>query len=250
MSPRSGMLDRAVAILGLFSETHVEWKVADIATAVDLPIPTTYRIVGTLSTQGLLRPTTTGYRLGAAALDLGRRAAAGFDLGSAIGGELRALAAETRETCVLAVLDESSRVAICVDRVDSAQPVRLSLEVGRRIPLHAGASSKALLAHAPLAVREAILGGPLPQLAPRTVVSTAELSEELENIRTVGFSVSREETNEGAWGVAAPILGRGGVLLGSIGMVAPLSRFTDDALAEAQIDVVSSAKRAATSLTG
>jgi DNA-binding IclR family transcriptional regulator len=238
------MLERSLAILALFTETRVEWRVADVAEAVDLPVPTAYRIVHALVAQGLLRQTPTGYRLGSTALDLGRRAAAGFDLGSAVGRELRALADATQETGVLSVLDEAARVAVCVDRVDSAQPVRLSLEIGRRVPLHAGAASKALLAFAPVVVREAVLADPLPKVGPGTLTSRRALARELDTIREQGYAVSREETNEGAWGVAAPILGVGDVLLGSIGMVGPLVRCTPRALEDAQRDVLASARRA------
>ena len=249
-SSRAGMLERSLAILALFTETRVEWRVPEIADAVGLPIPTTYRIVGSLVAQGLLRPTTGGYRLGSAALGLGRRAAAGFDLGSAVGAELRALARATQETGLLSVLDEGARTAVCVDRVDSAQPLRLTLEVGRRVPLHAGAASKALLASGPATVREAVLAGPLPRLGPGTLTSAAALSEQLDEIRDVGYAVSREETNEGAWGVASPILGVGAVLLGSIGIAGPLVRCTPETLELARREVLASARRAETVLGG
>jgi DNA-binding IclR family transcriptional regulator len=249
MSTRTGILERSLAILALFTETRVEWRVPDVAEAVDLPVPTAYRLVGTLVAQGLLRPTAGGgHRLGSAALDLGRRAAAGLDLAGVVGRELRALAEATQETCVLSVLDEAARVGVCVDRVDSAQPLRLSVEVGERIPLHAGAASKALLAFGPVAVREAVLAGPLPRLGPATLTSPAAVQDELDAVRAAGYAVSREETDEGAWGVAAPILGVGGVLLGSIGMAAPLVRCTPEALEAARVDVLASARRAESAL--
>ena len=249
-SSRAGMLERSLAILALFTETRVEWRVPEVAAAVGLPVPTTYRIVSSLVTHALLRPTSGGYRLGSAALDIGRRAAAGFDLGSALGRELRVLAEATQETGLLSVLDEGARTAVCVDRVDSAQPLRLTLEVGRRIPLHAGAASKALLAFAPAPVRGAVLAEPLPRLGPGTITSSAALDAELDEIRAVGYAVSREETNEGAWGLAAPILGVDGVLLGSIGMAGPLVRCTPDTLESARREVLASAHRAEATLLG
>lgn len=242
LTSRAGMLERSLAILALFTETRVERRVPELAEALDLPVPTTYRIVGSLVAHGLLRPTPGGYRLGSAALDLGRRAAAGLDLPSAAGRELRALAEATGETCVLSVLDDVD--GVCVDRVDSVQPLRLSVEVGQRMPLHAGAASKALLAFAPLSVREAVLSGPLPALGPATLTSAAALASEIDEIRTLGYAVSREETDDGAWGLAAPILGAGGVLLGSIGMAGPLVRCTPEAMETARREVLASARRA------
>jgi DNA-binding IclR family transcriptional regulator len=241
---RPGMLERSLGLLAQFTETRVEWRVPELADAVSLPVPTAYRIVGSLVAQGLLRPTAGGYRLGSAALDLGRRAAAGFDLGSAVGVELRSLAAATHETGLLSVLDEGARTAVCVDRVDSEQPLRLTLEIGRRVPLHAGAASQALLAFGPVPVREAVLDGPLPELGPGTITSAGALRDEIDAVLHAGYAVSREETNEGAWGLAAPILGVGGVLLGSIGMAGPLVRCTPDSLETARREVLASARSA------
>src|SRR3989304_5559641 len=56
------------------------------------------------------------------------------------------LAFEVSETATLSVFDRYRLAALCIDRVEASQPLRLSLEVGALVPLHAGAASKALLA--------------------------------------------------------------------------------------------------------
>jgi DNA-binding IclR family transcriptional regulator len=95
-----------------------------------------------------------------------------------------------------------------------------------------------------------VLAQPLPRLGPGTITSSAALDAELDEIRAVGYAVSREETNEGAWGLAAPILGMDGVLLGSIGMAGPLVRCTPDTLESARHEVLASAHRAEATLVG
>ena len=94
------------------------------------------------------------------------------------------------------------------------------------------------------AIAEAVLAGDLPSLGPGTLTTSTALADELATIRAAGYAVSREETDEGAWGVAAPIRGVGGVLLGSIGMAGPLVRCTPDALEAARVAVLASARRA------
>ena len=80
-------------------------------------------------------------------MSLGHRAAAGFDLRHELHAELEQVAAETtRETALLSVLEPRRPAVLCIDRVEAPQPLRLSLEVGTVVPLHAGATSKALLA--------------------------------------------------------------------------------------------------------
>ena len=118
---------------------------------------------------------------------------------------------------------------MCIDRVESTHPLRLSLEVGRLTPLTAGASAKALLAFLPPTEIRVVLDRPMERLAPGTLTAPDALLEELEAIRQRGYATSREETDASAWGVAAPIRSRDGYAVAAIGLAGPLSRLSDRA---------------------
>ncbi len=247
--PRQPPLARALAVLDLFTETEPEWATAEIATAAGLPVSTTYRIVATLESQGLLRPVGAGrFRLGAAAVSLGHRASAGFDLRRDLHPRLEEVAAATRETALLSVFEPRRLGVLCIDRVEAPQPLRLSLEIGTVVPLHAGATSKALLAFLPADVLEEALARPLAAVGPGTITDPAALRAELAAIRERGWAVSREETNAGAWGAAAPVLSRDGVALAVIGMAGPLARHSEAAEQAACHAVVTASHNSAKSL--
>ena len=228
------VLEKALDVLALFGG-RAEWAESEVARELELPTSTAHRILRTLEGRGYLARTGGGrYRLGPAAAALGR----GADGTDALRPALARLAAETGETAVLGVAGGGG--LLVVDRIESAAPLRLSLEVGAVVPLHAGATSRALLAHLPPADVERVLAGPLPRLAPGTITDPVALRAELERVRARGYATSREETNAGAWGVAAPVLGPGGQARAVLAVVAPLARHSR----RAERDAVAAVTRA------
>ncbi|MQA74337.1 MAG: IclR family transcriptional regulator [Solirubrobacterales bacterium] len=191
-----------------------------------MPTATAHRIVRALEARSYLARVESGYRLGFAAIDLGRRATASVDLRSRVGGVLRELARTTGETALLTVYDESRHGSLCVDRIETTHSLRLAIEIGRVTPVHAGASAKALLAFLEEPIVEEVLSRDLEPLAPGTVTDPETLRRQLEEIRAQGWASSYEENNIGAWGLAAPILIGGGVVA-SIGFAAPTARHSD-----------------------
>src|SRR5207249_1022570 len=99
-----------------------------------------------------------------AARSLGERARLGADLRRASLPVLERLARETDETALLTVPSERRDASVCLERVESPQPLRLSVEPGRQLPLHAGASQKALLAFMAEEDVSRVLARPLERL--------------------------------------------------------------------------------------
>jgi DNA-binding IclR family transcriptional regulator len=97
-------------------------------------------------------------------------------------------------------------------------------------------------------VLASVMAAPLERLAPGTITDPDELEHEVAHIREQGWAASREETNAGAWGVAAPVLSREGTALAVIGMAAPLSRHSTAAEATARAAVLSAAAESARDL--
>ena len=121
------VLERALAVLDCFTENDPERSTTEVAAVVGLPVSTTYRIVNALEAQGLLRPVGGGrFRLGAAAVSLGHRAAAGFDLRRDLHGRLEQVAERTRETALLSVF-EPRRPGCSVHRSGGGSPAAAAL---------------------------------------------------------------------------------------------------------------------------
>jgi DNA-binding IclR family transcriptional regulator len=220
------VLDRAFAILRLFTELAPTWSLSEIARALTLKTSTAYRTIRALKREGYLGrdESSKRYHLGMAALELGSRAQKSMALTSPASNALRWLSFVTGETAFLIVLSEDRRYSVCIDRIEGNQPLRLTVDPGRRIPIHAGSGQKVLLAYMPERDVETILAGPLPRLSKNTITNPALLRSDLAGIRDRGWSISFEETEEGTWAMAIPILDATGHAAAAVAVAGPVLR--------------------------
>jgi DNA-binding IclR family transcriptional regulator len=225
--PAFQVLERTFGILEVFSEARPEWSTTDIARALSLPVPTVHRILAALRRLGYVsqHEETRRFRLGAAALSLGERARAVADLRPVAIGPLRRLSDATGETALLTVLTPERDRGVCLERVETPQPLRLSVQPGRQLPLHAGASQKALLAFMPDSEIERLIEGPLERFCQATITDPVALRRELAAIRARGWASSYEETNVGVWGIAIPVLSDSDVVC-AVGIAGPSPRLS------------------------
>lgn len=223
--PAFQVLERTFGILEVFSEARPEWTTTDIARRLGLPVPTVHRILAALRRLGYVsqHEETKRFRLGLGALSLGERARAVADLRPVAIGPLRRLSEATGETALLTVLTPERNRGVCLERVETPQPLRLSVQPGRQLPLHAGASQKALLAFMPRDDIERVLADPLERFCTSTITTPAALRRELATIRGRGWASSYEETNVGVWGVAVPVLSESDVVC-AVGIAGPSAR--------------------------
>jgi DNA-binding IclR family transcriptional regulator len=225
--PAFQVLERTFGILEVFTESQPEWSTTGIAHQLDLPVPTVHRILAALKRLGYVsqHEETRRFRLGLAALSLGERARGLADLRPVAVGPLRQLSDATGETALLTVLNPARDRSVCLERVETSQPLRLSVQPGRQLPLHAGASQKALLAFMPADQIDALAAQPLERLCTATITSRSALHRELTAIRARGWSSSYEETDIGVWGVAIPVLSADDVIC-AVGIAGPSPRLT------------------------
>jgi DNA-binding IclR family transcriptional regulator len=214
----------------LFGADQPEWGTSEVARAARLPVPTAHRILAALTGRRYLArdERTRRFRLGPAALELGGRARAVLDLRQAALPVLRRLARETDETALLTVPNSERDRSVCLERVESSQPLRLSVEPGRRLPLHAGASQKALLAFLAEEEIERVAAGSLERLCGATITDADALRANLAEVRERGWAISFEETNVGVWGVAVPLLDEDGTAVAAVGLAGPSARLSPD----------------------
>ena len=221
-------VDRLVRILDSFSPEHPTWSLAQLSVHLDLPKSTLHRFLTSLEAHGILRRDRDDrqWRLGYRLSIWGSLAAESTTLRHIARPVMRDLVEATGETAILTVCHDQT--IICIERVETAHPVRMTLEVGtRRLP-HAGASSKVLMAYLPEEEIQAIIRDQgLPKLCTNTITDPEDLLTELARIRAHGHAESYEETDQGAWGVATPIHDRNGALVAAIGIAGPISRLAD-----------------------
>lgn len=213
---------RALDVLCAFERPPHEFGPSELARRLGMTKNHVFRVLKTLEAHGFVTRADERYRVGMRALQVGQLALKQMDLLRVAHPVVVALHEQTGETVHLAVLDE--REAICVDRIESVHPVRLSAEVGRRFPMHAGACPKVLLAFMPERERRDVFARELTAFTPYTTVDPVALERELDEIRANGYSIGDQDLDLGAAAVAAPIRDFSGQVVGAISVAGPLNR--------------------------
>jgi DNA-binding IclR family transcriptional regulator len=197
---------RAAAILEVLAENgQVAAGPSELARRLGLPKSSIANICGALADAGLVRRVGTGFTLGRKLAELGGAYLTSVDLVQEFYEACAELPAGSEETVQLAVLDGIEMTYLA--RHDGKQPVRLTSQIGRRLPASVTATGKAALASIDEAeVRRRYDGRVLPALTDRSLATLDALLDDLAVIRERGYSMDDEETVEGVvcFGVSIP----------------------------------------------
>ncbi len=213
---------RVLAVLAAFDASHQRLTLTEIARRADLPLATAHRLVAeVVAWGGLRRCDDGGYEIGRRLWDIGILAAVQRDLREVALPYLQDLHAATGETVHLAVRDDLS--ALYVERIVARRSAQVLSRTGTRLPLHATAVGKVLLAHAPADVVRAALAAPR-RVTAHTITEPGRLGRELAECRRRGWARTAQEMTLGAWSLAVPIrTGRGetehGDVVAALGVV-------------------------------
>src|SRR5688572_18858535 len=206
---------RVLRILEAFEAAPGSLSLTQIADAAELSLPTAHRLVHELTGWGALQRDPTGrYQVGLRLWEVAQQG--GRQLRDAARPHLQDLFSLTQETAHLAV--RKGRDALYIDRVYGSKRVPRASRVGGRLPLHATAVGKVLLAYEERWIREAYVAGPLAAPTARTHIHPARLLEELERIREQGHATTFEEVRPGACSIAVPVLGSPDSALAALGL--------------------------------
>lgn len=220
--------ERTLDLLLAFLREGRPLGISELGRAVGLPKATVHRLVSVLTVRGFLSrdPAGAQYRLGLTAFRLGAVFLTQTHVREAALPVIHALARETGETVNLNVVIDRHRV--CIEKVESTHDIRHAVELGRPMPLYAGASGKVLLAHLSEAEVQAVIAAGLDRLTGRTVVEPARLRRSLADIRRRGVAVTSDERVEGASAVSAPVRDAAERVVAGLTISGPTYRFTPD----------------------
>jgi IclR family pca regulon transcriptional regulator len=226
-------LAKGLRILALFSERRPQLKLSDIVAALALPMPTAFRLVATLESEGYLERLPDGaVRPSAAVLTLGFAALRGLDLVRTSTLILRELAGRTGQTVNLGVLSRDQ--VVYVARVhDDAQLVTANLTVGSTLPAPFTSMGKVLLAFAEGDAATAFEPAAVPGTwGPNAVRTPAALRKQLARVRRDGYAVQDEEVASGLRSIAAPVRGEDGSVIAAVNVAVRASAFALDDMVE------------------
>jgi DNA-binding IclR family transcriptional regulator len=224
-------VERTAAVLSAFARSEQQTLgVTEIAQELDISKAVVHRILNSLRSAGFIDvdSTTRRYLLGPTALDIGLAFLRHVDVRELARPVLRELSDQTEETATLSI--RSGQHRIYIDQVTPTREVKMTVALGKAFPLHAGSSSKSLLAYLPQhEIDEYLERADLEPLTDLTITDAADLRAELADVRTRGFAASRGERQSGAGSVAAPILDHNGYPVASMSLCGPVERFQKEA---------------------
>ena len=231
-----GTVGKALDVLDMVASHGRPARFSDLLEKSPYPKATLYRFLQTLTHQGMLShdPETGSYALGVRLVRLAHAAWAQSSLAPIARPHVDSLAAETGETIHLAQLDNGQ--VLYVDKRNARQPVEMFAQAGKVGPAYCTGVGKAMLAFLPPdQLQSAIARQSFHRHTEHTLASPEALLAELAAIRARGFAYDREEHEPGIICCAAPILSRGGRVLGAISVTSTTAR-TSLAAIEAGID--------------
>ncbi|MBD3728193.1 MAG: IclR family transcriptional regulator [Sphingomonadales bacterium] len=204
-------VDRAFLIIQAFNHQKPVMTLAEIARATGLYKSTILRLLGSLEKSRFIVQRADGtYQLGPALLELASVYQESFDLRQFVQPVLEKLVADTNEGASFFVLE--SDYQLCLFRVDGRQTIRdYNIRVGDRRPLDEGAAAEAFRRFGNL---------------PREV--------QLDEMAITSFG----NVNPDMAAIAAPVFGRGAQLLGVMTLSGPITRFTEEYVAQLSVLLV------------
>jgi IclR family pca regulon transcriptional regulator len=221
-------LAKGLRILALFSERRTELRLTEIVALSGLPMPTAFRLVATLESEGYLERLPGGaVRPSAGVLTLGFAALRGLDLVQTSTLILRGLFARTQQTVNLGVLSHDRVVYVARLQSDTVL-VTANVTVGSTLPAIVTSMGKVLLAFTPEAeiatrITRATFAG---SWGPNAVRNATALRKQLAQVRADGFAVQDEELASGLRSIAAPVRQADGRVIAAVNVAVPARDFT------------------------
>jgi len=218
------VIAKVSAILDAFSADDRGLGFAELQRRTGLAKATLHRLTGEMVEARLLDRAGDGrFHLSGYLFALGMRASVERSLLEVATPFLEDLYERTHETVHLG-LREGAEV-VYVAKIGGHRQARAPSRLGGRMPLHATAIGKALLAFAPDPVRAEVLAAPLTRLAPRTVTSPLILRRQLDEAAETRVTFEAEESAVGIVCVGAPVLDSDDLAVAAVSVAGPATRF-------------------------
>jgi DNA-binding IclR family transcriptional regulator len=210
---------RAFGVLEAFTPAAPTLTLSEIARRAGLPLTTAHRLVAELRRAGALERDADGsYRIGLRLWEIASLAPRGVPLREAALPFLEDLYEVTHENAQLGVREGHD--VVYIERIAGRRAVGVLTRVGGRFPLHASGIGLVLLAHAPEALQQEVLGRPLQRFTDYTVTDPDRLERILVQIRRDGVAISDRQVTDDAMSVAAPITDATGEVIAAVSVVA------------------------------
>ncbi len=216
--PGRSVSSKLLDILFSFEPDHPHLRLADLVRRTGMPYATVRRLVLELTDAGALARDERGrLTIGLRLWELGTLAPRTESLRTLAQPFMEDLYTAMRQHVQLAVLDGTD--CVIIERLSAPSAPELVGRVGSRIPLHASAVGKVLLAHGGSALTEQVLGQKLRRYTARTPIDPMDLRRQLAGSRQSGTAIVRGELTLNADSVATRIVDGEGRVVAALSVV-------------------------------
>lgn len=206
--------------------------VTELAEQLDLSKSAVHNHLSTLEQLEFAINEGGRYRLSLRFLDYGTGVRDTLPVVAAGSEEVDSLASQSGVMAFLVVPEFDTAVYAYVTASKRTEGTPSIGRAGSRVPLHACAPGKAILATRSTDAVEAYLQGePLAERTDRTITDQTELRRELRSVRDQGIAFDRGEAVDGVNAVAAPIMD-GETAVAAMGVAAPATNLSGKRLQE------------------
>lgn len=218
-------LERALTILELLSKHSEGLTISDIATMLDYPRNSVFRIISTLHNYEFINRDEEykTFCLSLKLLTVGMHALSEPTLVEKSLKAMRSLRDEYKETVPLGIL--RGAVGMVIEEVQGTHLFRFVLEPGRKFNLHTSAPGKAIIANLPQRERVELIDKIEFKIFNERTISNKEIFlKTLKKVCNNGYSVDKAEEIEGMHCIGAPIFNRHGHAFAAIWISGPSMR--------------------------
>ncbi len=238
-------IEKTLEILLAFDPHNQELGTSEVSQKLGFHKATTSRILLTLAEHGFVRqnPHTKKFSLGPAI----------HRLGSALTNSLSTdviqiakpfvdqLRDQLGETITLELWSDNSTVMTYI--AENGRLMRVAGRVGDRLPFHAAAGAKAILAYFdPVKIEPMFLPQP-ERLTPATVTDPVIFQDQLTRFKQQGFAVDYEGIDIGISAIGAPIFNHLGDPFAAVVVVTPTQRLSTDPDSDTVINLKQTAQK-------
>lgn len=217
------LLHKIFDVLECFTPEKPEYSLTELQKKLNLHKATLYRILLNLETREYIQKSKYSgkYRIGSKFAALANVCLSGLDLREVSQSFTRTLAEKTGETIIINVMEGYH--GVCIERINSTQPVKITAEIGHRVPLLRGASGKVLAAYCDDGQLAAIYEKERMELA----MPLDEIRRQLSHIRAKGYAITFEELDRDTAGISFPIRNASSAVIAGLSVIGPLFRFNE-----------------------
>jgi DNA-binding IclR family transcriptional regulator len=214
-------LRSALRVMMAFCEEQQDFGVGELAERCKLSKSQVSKVLSTFAEFGLLTQNNESrrYQVGSRLYALGSRYLNFNSLCRGAMPVMRDLVESTGHSARLSVLD-GDRVLYLLG-IEGPLFMDTGWRAGTWLPVHATSSGRVLLATMDPERARRLRQQQIPVFTDRTITDFEEIEKRVELARQEGYCVQRGETAPGLGVISAPVYGRGGQPLGTLGLAFP-----------------------------